>query len=43
LSDVTFNTAGVATDDILIYDGTEWINSPIIGDIAAILDDLNGE
>jgi hypothetical protein len=40
LTDVTITS--VATDDVLVYNGTVWVNSPIIGDISIALDAING-
>lgn len=40
LTDVTITT--VATNDVLLWDGTAWINSPVLGDIDAALQAING-
>lgn len=40
LTDVTITTA--TTNDVLLYNGTGWVNSDILGDIEAALIAING-
>jgi hypothetical protein len=40
LTDVVITTA--ATNDVLLFNGTNWVNSPILGDIESALIAING-
>ena len=40
LTDVVITTA--TTDDVLLFNGTNWVNSPVLGDIESALIAING-